>query len=64
MKYWSTPKRAAREATKILIDTSSQTGVYYDDGGRPMSGSVLVRDPAFTDRVVTETRELLSAIPL
>ena len=63
MKILSTPKRAARVITKIMIDASGQTGVYYDEGGNPMLGSALVRDPKFQDRVVTETRALLSAIP-
>jgi NAD(P)-dependent dehydrogenase (short-subunit alcohol dehydrogenase family) len=62
-KYWSSPQRAAREATKILINASGQSGVYYDDGGHRMIGSTLVRDPKFTDRVVGETRALLSTIP-
>ena len=61
MKYWSTPKRAARVVTKILIDASGQTGVYYDEGGHPMLGSALVRDPKFQDRVVAETRALLAS---
>jgi hypothetical protein len=61
MKYWSSPKRAARVATEVLIDASGRTGVYYADGGHPMQGSTLVRDPQFTDRVVAETRALLSA---
>ena len=56
----STPKRAAREITKILIDTSGRTGVYYDEGGRPMQGSVLIRDQKFQDRVVAETRAFLA----
>ena len=60
IKYWSTPKRAARVATKVLIDASGQTGIYYDEGGHPMLGSVLVRDPKFTGRVVAETRALLA----
>jgi NAD(P)-dependent dehydrogenase (short-subunit alcohol dehydrogenase family) len=63
IKYWSTPKRAARVITTILTDGTGQTGVYYDDNGRPMFGSALVRDPAFQDRVVTETRALLATIP-
>jgi NAD(P)-dependent dehydrogenase (short-subunit alcohol dehydrogenase family) len=63
MKYWSNPKRAARVVTKILINESGQTGIYYDDGGHPMLGSALVRDPKFTDRVVAETRNLLSTMP-
>jgi NAD(P)-dependent dehydrogenase (short-subunit alcohol dehydrogenase family) len=61
IKILSTPKRAAREITKILINTSGQTGVYYDEGGRPMRSSALVRDPTFQDRVVAETRTFLAA---
>jgi NAD(P)-dependent dehydrogenase (short-subunit alcohol dehydrogenase family) len=60
MKYWSTPKRAGRVAAQVLIDASGQTGVYYDEGGHPMQGSALVRDPKFQDRVVAETRALLA----
>ena len=63
IKILSTPKRAARVITKILIDASGQTGVYYDEGGHPMQGSALVRDPNFQDRVVAETRALLAKIP-
>ena len=63
IKYWSTPKKAARVATKVLIDASGQTGIYHDEGGHPMLGSALVRDPKFQDRVVAETRALLSTIP-
>ena len=59
MKFLSTPKRAARVITKVLLDASGQTGIYYDEGGHPMLGSLLVRDPNFTDRVVAETRALL-----
>jgi len=62
MKILSTPKRAARVITKILTDASGRTGVYYDEGGHPMLGSALVRDPAFQDRVVAQTRALLSTI--
>jgi NAD(P)-dependent dehydrogenase (short-subunit alcohol dehydrogenase family) len=60
IKVLSTPKRAARVITKILIDTSGKTGVYYDEGGHPMQGSALLRDPKFQDRIVAETRALLS----
>jgi NAD(P)-dependent dehydrogenase (short-subunit alcohol dehydrogenase family) len=60
IKILSTPKRAASEITKILINTSGQTGVYYDEGGRPMRSSALVRDPTFQDRVVAETRAFLA----
>jgi hypothetical protein len=62
IKYWSTPKRAASVATKVLIGASGQTGIYYDEGGQPMLSSTLVRDPKFTSRVVAETRALLSTI--
>ena len=61
IKILSTPKLSARVITKILIDASGQTGVYYDERGHPMLGSTLVRDPEFTDRVVAETRALLSS---
>jgi NAD(P)-dependent dehydrogenase (short-subunit alcohol dehydrogenase family) len=63
IKILSTPKRAARVITKILTDASGQTGVYYDEGGHPMLGSALVRDPKFQERVVAETRALLATIP-
>jgi hypothetical protein len=64
MKFLSTPKRAARVITKILTDTSGRTSVYYDEGGQPMLGSTLARDPKFQERVVAETRALLSTIPI
>jgi len=59
VKYRSTPKRAAQVITKILIDESGKTGIYYDEKGQPMLGSDLVRDAKFQDRVVAETRALL-----
>jgi hypothetical protein len=63
MNFWSNPKRAARIITKVLSNESGQTGVYFDDRGDPMLGSVLACDPKFQDRVVAETRTLLSTIP-
>jgi NAD(P)-dependent dehydrogenase (short-subunit alcohol dehydrogenase family) len=63
IKYWSTPKRAARLETTVLTNASGQTGIYYDEAGHPMLGSALVQDSRFQDRVVAETRALLSAIP-
>jgi hypothetical protein len=45
-----------------MINSSGQTGIYYDEGGRPMQGSTLVRDPKFTSRVVAKTRALLAAV--
>jgi len=64
MKFLSTPKRAARVITNALLNESGETGIYYNEGGRPMLGSALVRDPKFQDRVVDETRTLLSTIPV
>jgi hypothetical protein len=46
--------------TKIRIDASGRTGVYYDEDGWPWLGLALVRDTKFQDRVVPETRALLS----
>jgi NAD(P)-dependent dehydrogenase (short-subunit alcohol dehydrogenase family) len=60
IKGGSTSKRAGRVITQILIDRSGQSGVYYDERGRPMQGSALVRDPEFTGRVAAETRVLLT----
>ena len=63
IKSWSTPKRAARLITQVLIDESDQTGVYYDENGKPMFASAQVRDPAFAGRIVAETRALLATVP-
>lgn len=60
IKYWSTPKRAARVITEVLTSDSEASGVYYDERGKPMLGSEQVRDPEFADRVVAETRALLA----
>jgi NAD(P)-dependent dehydrogenase (short-subunit alcohol dehydrogenase family) len=62
IKILSTPTRAAGVITKVLTDSSGQTGVYYDEGGKPMLGSALVRDPKFQDRIVAETRALLARV--
>jgi NAD(P)-dependent dehydrogenase (short-subunit alcohol dehydrogenase family) len=63
IRVLNTPKRAARMITEVLLDASGQSGVYYDERGHPMLGSALVRDPAFQDCVVAETRALLSTAP-
>jgi NAD(P)-dependent dehydrogenase (short-subunit alcohol dehydrogenase family) len=63
MKYWSTPKKAARVITKVLLNKAGVTGVYYDDEGHPMQASALMQDPHFRARVVTETRALLTTVP-
>jgi NAD(P)-dependent dehydrogenase (short-subunit alcohol dehydrogenase family) len=63
IKYWSTPQHAAHVITTVLTVESDRTGVYYDENGKPMAASRQVRDPAFGDRVVAETRALLAAAP-
>ena len=60
VKILSTPERAARVITPILVNASGQTGVCYDEGGHPMQGSAIVCDPKFQDRVLAETRALLA----
>jgi NAD(P)-dependent dehydrogenase (short-subunit alcohol dehydrogenase family) len=62
IKYWSTPARAAAVITNAVLNESGETGVYYDERGRPMLGSTQVRDPQFQDRVVAETRALLATL--
>ena len=62
IKYWSTPARAGKVVTNAVLNDSGETGVYYDEEGRPMLGSTLVRDPQFQDRVVAETRALLLTV--
>lgn len=58
-RYSSTPEKSARTIVKILTDTSGKTGIYFDEKGVPMQGSILVRDTNFQDKVVAETRALL-----
>lgn len=63
VKVLSTPKRAARVLAKILSNPSGPTGVYFDEGGHPMSASSReIHDRAFTARAVAETRALLASI--
>lgn len=63
IKYWSTPKRAAKVITKAVINEAGQTGVYFDERGEPMASSAQVQDPAFQDRVLDEARKLLKTLP-
>jgi len=62
IRYWSTPARAAKVITGVLLNESGGSGVYYDERGKPMLGSTLARDPEFQDRVVAETRALLLTV--
>ena len=61
--YWSTPQRGGCLIADVLTSPSTETGVYYDEKGKPMAASTQVRDPAYQDRVVAETRALLATIP-
>jgi NAD(P)-dependent dehydrogenase (short-subunit alcohol dehydrogenase family) len=63
IRYMGNPKSAARVIVGVLTDGSNDSGVYYDERGRPMNGSALVRSPEFGDRVVAETRALLAQVP-
>ena len=63
-KGWSSPKRAARVAARLLKDSSGSlpSGVYCDDGGKPQPGSAATCDDALAARVVTETRTFLQTL--
>lgn len=60
MKILSTPQRARRVIAAILTGPAPRTGVYYDESGAPMTGSSLVPDTAFQDRVVAQTQAFLA----
>ena len=62
IRYWSTPARAAKVITSAVLNESGETGVYYDERGKPVFGSAQVRDPQFQDRVVAEARALLATV--
>lgn len=62
IRYGSTAGRAGKVITNVLLNEPGATGVCYDERGKPMLGSTMVRDPEFQDRVVAETRALLSTV--
>ncbi len=62
LPHFTTSKRAARVISRIVADPSEATGVYYDENGRPMKASTQVSDPAFSDRYIQESRDLLHTI--
>jgi NAD(P)-dependent dehydrogenase (short-subunit alcohol dehydrogenase family) len=62
LPHFTTPKRAAKVIAGVLTSDELPTGGYLDENGRPMLGSVQVRDPGFQDRVVAETRALLRGL--
>lgn len=59
-RFKSTPKKSAKVISDVVTSTASRTGIYFDQKGEPMQGSVLSRDKAFQERVVSETRALLA----
>ncbi len=61
--YWSTPKRAGKLIAETLTEPSIPSGSYYDENGKPMKASKQVSDPAFSDRYIAETRNLLAQVP-
>jgi NAD(P)-dependent dehydrogenase (short-subunit alcohol dehydrogenase family) len=61
IKYWSTPQLTAPVIARVLLNKDGETGVYFDEKGKPMQASALVRDPQFSARVVAETRAFLAA---
>jgi NAD(P)-dependent dehydrogenase (short-subunit alcohol dehydrogenase family) len=63
IRYWSTAKIAGRVTAQVLLNEEGVTGMYFDERGLPMLGSVQVRDEAFQDRVVAETRALVGSVP-
>lgn len=62
MPHYTTPKKAAKVIARILTSDSTDSGIYFDENGDPMTGSKQVHDPAFQDRVVAETRALLATV--
>ncbi|GAA0942289.1 SDR family NAD(P)-dependent oxidoreductase [Kribbella koreensis] len=62
LPHFTTSKRAGRVISRILADPSEATSVYYDENGKPMSASKQVSDPAFSDRYVQESRDLLATV--
>ena len=63
LPHFTTSRRAARVIARIVTDPSAATGVYYDENGDPLKGSTRITDPAFSDRYIAESRELLSTVP-
>jgi NAD(P)-dependent dehydrogenase (short-subunit alcohol dehydrogenase family) len=62
LPHFTTSTRAARVISKIVTDPSAATGTYYDENGKPMKASAQVSDPEFSDRYLSESRDLLATI--
>lgn len=63
LPHFTTSKRAALVISRIVMDPSGATGEYFDENGDPLRASEQVRDPAFSDRYIAESRELLATVP-
>ncbi|MFD0485394.1 SDR family NAD(P)-dependent oxidoreductase [Kineococcus sp. GCM10028916] len=62
LPHFTTSRRAGRVISGIVVDPSEATGVYYDENGKAVRASKQVSDPAFADRYVRESRELLASL--
>ena len=61
--HFTTSKRAALVISRLVMDPSAATGIYIDENGDPLRASKQVSDPAFSDRYIAESRELLATVP-
>ncbi|MGI3780899.1 MAG: SDR family NAD(P)-dependent oxidoreductase [Janthinobacterium lividum] len=62
LPHFTTSTRAARVISRIVTDPSKATGLYYDEDGETMRASAQVSDPAFCDRYVRESRDLVATV--
>lgn len=64
VKAMSTPRKGSQLLAKLTRNEVGATGIYYDEGGHPMTKmSSEIRDPQFKARVIAETRALLATVP-
>jgi hypothetical protein len=52
-----------REERQRHDDFRSLSSDCYDEHGKPMHASKQVSDPAYADRYIAESRELLATVP-
>lgn len=62
LPHFTTFKRAARVISHVVADPSDPTGVYYDENGKPLKAPAQVNNPAFSDRYIQESRDLLATV--
>ena len=60
LNFLNTPEKAAHLLERLLLNHSSQTGMYYDARGNLTAGCDLVQSTPFQKRVMLETRALLA----